>query len=79
MVADEVRNLAMKTQSSTLEIHTMIEKLNGGIQEEVQAMDRSSKRMSESVRNAEGTTTALSAITVSVRTTPPCISDLNPL
>ncbi|URM26345.1 methyl-accepting chemotaxis protein [Pseudomonas frederiksbergensis] len=73
VVADEVRNLAMKTQSSTLEIHTMIEKLNVGIQEVVQAMDRSSKRMSESVRHAEGTTTALSAITEAVL----LISDMN--
>jgi len=73
VVADEVRNLAMKTQSSTLEIHTMIEKLNGGIQEVVQAMDRSSKRMSESVQHAEGTTNALSAITEAVL----LISDMN--
>ncbi len=73
VVADEVRNLAMKTQSSTLEIHTMIEKLNVGIQEVVHAMDRSSKRMSESVRHAEGTTTALSAITEAVL----LISDMN--
>ncbi|MFQ8389100.1 methyl-accepting chemotaxis protein [Pseudomonas ogarae] len=73
VVADEVRNLAMKTQSSTLEIHTMIEKLKAGIQDVVQAMDRSSKRMSESVRHAEGTTTALSAITEAVL----LISDMN--
>lgn len=73
VVADEVRNLAMKTQSSTLEIHTMTEKLKVGIQEVVQAMDRSSKRMSESVRHAEGTTTALSAITEAVM----LISDMN--
>lgn len=73
VVADEVRNLAMKTQSSTLEIHTMIEKLNGGIQEVVQAMDRSSNRMRESVEHAEGTTNALSAITDAVL----LISDMN--
>ncbi|CAI8883791.1 methyl-accepting chemotaxis protein [Pseudomonas jessenii] len=73
VVADEVRNLAMKTQSSTLEIHTMIEKLNVGIHEVVHAMDRSSKRMSESVRHAEGTATALSAITEAVL----LISDMN--
>lgn len=73
VVADEVRNLAMKTQTSTLEIHTMIEKLNGGIQEVVQAMDRSSNRMGESVRHAEGTATALKAITEAVL----LISDMN--
>lgn len=73
VVADEVRNLAMKTQSSTLEIHTMIEKLNSGIQEVVQAMERSSKRMGESVHHAEGTTTALSAITEAVL----LIADMN--
>ncbi|MNH24005.1 Methyl-accepting chemotaxis protein CtpH [compost metagenome] len=73
MVADEVRNLAMKTQTSTLEIHTMIEKLNGGIQEVVQAMARSSSRMSEGVRHAESSTSALSAITEAVL----LISDLN--
>lgn len=73
VVADEVRNLAMKTQASTLEIHTMIEKLNGGIREVVHAMDRSINRMGESVRHAEGTTTALKAITEAVL----LISDMN--
>lgn len=73
VVADEVRNLAMKTQSSTLEIHSMIEKLNNGTQEVVQAMDRSSKRMTESVRHAQGTTSALNAITEAVL----LISDMN--
>jgi len=73
VVADEVRNLAMKTQTSTLEIQTMIEKFNGGIQEVVQAMDRSSSRMGESVRHSEDASTALNAITEAVL----LISDMN--
>lgn len=73
VVADEVRNLAMKTQSSTLEIHTKIEKLKAGIKEVVQAIECSNKRMTESVQHAESTTIALSAITEAVL----LISDMN--
>ncbi len=40
VVADEVRNLASKTQSSTLEIQSMIEALQGGTAAAVRAMER---------------------------------------
>ncbi|WP_177342857.1 methyl-accepting chemotaxis protein [Pseudomonas sp. EGD-AK9] len=59
VVADEVRNLAMKTQSSTLEIHTMVDKLNVGVREVVLAMEHSSSRMSDSIRHSEDATIAL--------------------
>lgn len=73
VVADEVRNLAMKTQTSTLEIGSMIEKLNVGILEVVHAMDRSSKRMGESMKYSEDTAAALDAINYAVA----LIADMN--
>ncbi|WP_434341138.1 methyl-accepting chemotaxis protein [Motilimonas cestriensis] len=39
VVADEVRTLAQRTQKSTLEIESMIEKLQSGVQEAVTAME----------------------------------------
>lgn len=73
VVADEVRSLAMKTQSSTLEINAMVEKLNIGIREVVVAMEHSGSRMNESIRHSDDTTTALSSIAVAVS----LINDMN--
>ncbi|MNF42068.1 MULTISPECIES: methyl-accepting chemotaxis protein [Pseudomonas] len=73
VVADEVRSLAMKTQSSTLEINAMVEKLNIGIREVVVAMEHSGSQMNESIRHSDDTTTALSSIAVAVS----LINDMN--
>lgn len=73
VVADEVRSLALKTQLSTSEIHSVIERLNAGIREVVQAMERSGLRMSESVRHSDEVAGALSSITDAVA----LISDMN--
>lgn len=73
VVADEVRNLALKTQQSTTEIHTMIEKLNSGTRDVVSAMERSQQRTAESVRHALDAAHALHDITEAVS----LINDMN--
>lgn len=73
VVADEVRNLALKTQQSTTEIHAMIEKLNNGTRDVVSAMERSQQRTAESVRHALGAANALHEITEAVA----LINDMN--
>jgi len=50
VVADEVRQLAKKTQDSTSEIQAMIEQLRGGIQATVQAIEVGTGQMDD-VRN----------------------------
>ncbi len=52
VVADEVRTLAQRTQSSTQEIQGMIEELRGGTRAAVEIMDRSRERAQVSVEKA---------------------------
>jgi methyl-accepting chemotaxis protein len=52
VVADEVRTLAQRTQSSTQEIQGMIEELRGGTRAAVEIMDRSRERAQASVEKA---------------------------
>ncbi len=49
VVADEVRTLASRTQRSTEDIQTMIASLKQGVQSAVQAMDRGSLQMDETL------------------------------
>lgn len=66
VVADEVRNLAQKTQSSTEEIQTMIEQLQKGTRDTVKVMEQSRSRTEESVLQAEEADAALTSITQAV-------------
>ena len=66
VVADEVRTLASRTQESTQEIESMIEKLQSGSREAVQAMETSSKQAALSVEQANTAGNALQTITESV-------------
>ncbi|HDZ56780.1 MAG TPA: methyl-accepting chemotaxis protein [Pseudomonas xinjiangensis] len=73
VVADEVRNLAQKTQNSTAEIQTMIEQLQLGTRETVKVMEQSRSRTEQSVMQAEEADAALTSITQAVS----IINDMN--
>jgi methyl-accepting chemotaxis protein len=66
VVADEVRTLAQRTQESTREIQQMIERLQGGAQEAVTAMDKGRTQAQHSVEQAARAGEALANITHSV-------------
>lgn len=73
VVADEVRTLASRTQASTNEIQTMIEKLQAGAEKAVAAMGASHKMTGENVQLASESGQALEAITQSIA----IINDMN--
>lgn len=66
VVADEVRTLASRTQSSTQEIHEMIERLQSGAQNAVQVMAKGQSQADTSVIKAEEAGDALESITAAV-------------
>jgi len=73
VVADEVRNLAQKTQKATEEIQTMIQQLQQGTRDVVRVMEDSQNRTDESVQHAAKAAEALETITKAVSV----INDMN--
>ncbi|VAW81841.1 Methyl-accepting chemotaxis sensor/transducer protein [hydrothermal vent metagenome] len=73
VVADEVRMLASKTQASTVEIQSMIERLQQGADNAVNAMDRGIETVGASVKQAMLTGETLASITTAVNN----ISEIN--
>jgi len=66
VVADEVRNLAQRTQESTLQIKTLIEKLQSGAKNAVKSMSLGKEHAQSSVIEASKAKTALNSITQAV-------------
>ena len=66
VVADEVRSLAQRTQDSTAEIEGMIGRLQSGVSDAVQAMDRSSQRAGSTVDESQQVRDALDQIETSI-------------
>ncbi len=66
VVADEVRNLAQQTASSTTEIREMIERLQGNTRNAVQRMEMSNEKVQFSVEKTSQAGLAINSITSSV-------------
>ncbi len=66
VVADEVRNLASKTQDSTEEISQMIEKLQSASQRAVLVMDSSKEKANNATEQVANTGEALTAISEAI-------------
>jgi methyl-accepting chemotaxis protein len=73
VVADEVRNLAQKTQKATEEIQAMIQQLQQGTRDVVKVMEDSQSKTAVSVQQASQAAEALESITQAVSV----INDMN--
>jgi len=73
VVADEVRNLAQKTQQATEEIQSIIQQLQQGTREVVRVMEDSQHKTDQSVEHAAKAAQALETITQAVSV----INDMN--
>jgi methyl-accepting chemotaxis protein len=63
VVADEVRTLASRTQKSTEEIRSMLNRLKTGAKDAVQAMDEGQQQAKSSVEQAKNASDAITEIT----------------
>ena len=68
VVADEVRTLAGRTQESTVEISSVVERLQSGSRSAVEVMQKSSEQASNLVEQAAKAGDSLEAISLSVDT-----------
>ncbi|PCK07489.1 MAG: hypothetical protein COA42_14045 [Alteromonadaceae bacterium] len=66
VVADEVRNLAMRTQESTEEINAIVSDLQGDAERAVKSMHESTRQVEKSVNYAEKTGEGLKLVTETV-------------
>jgi len=73
VVADEVRTLAARTQESTEEIRSMLDKLKMGARDAVQAMEKGHAQAQSSVEQASNASNAINEITRAVTS----ISEMN--
>ncbi|GLR63286.1 methyl-accepting chemotaxis protein [Marinospirillum insulare] len=67
VVADEVRQLAQRSQEATGQIHGMIEQLQQGVEESVNVIERSHKEAEKTVEQTEAARLALQEITEAMR------------